>query len=94
MKKKIYKSVLRVEILSEEPLNDCLSLSDIDYETTEGHCSGHLDWESHNAEVVGKEAVNEMHKHGSDPEFFQMDGEGNSLDEEEYDFESEAGDES
>ena len=80
MKKKIYKSVLRVEILSEEPLDDCMSLTDIDYETTEGYCSGHLDWESHNAEVIGREAVNEMQKHGSDVEFFQMDEDGNEID--------------
>lgn len=78
-KKKIYKSVLRVEILSEEPIDDCIELNDIDYQTTNGDWSGAMDWEYHNAELHGMEAVTNVQNQGSDPEFFQMDEEGNEI---------------
>ena len=78
-KKKIYKSVLRVEILSEEPIDDCIKLNDIDYQITNGDWSGAMDWEHHNAELHGMEAVTNVQNQGSDPEFFQMDEEGNEI---------------
>ena len=81
MKAKIYKSVLRVEILSEEPLPDSISLRTIDYEITNGEWSGAMDWESHNAELHGVEGVKALMDQGSDPEFFQMDEDGNKLEE-------------
>jgi hypothetical protein len=80
-KKKIYKSVLKVEILSEEPLNDCLNLSDIDWQITNGDWSGAQGWDSRNTELVGKEAAEATMHQGSDPEFFQMDKDGNEIDE-------------
>lgn len=80
--KKLYKSVLKVEVLSEEPMGECsISLSDLDYQITEGECSGKIEWESIDAEVVGAEAVKECDEHGTDPSFFQMDEEGNELEE-------------
>lgn len=80
-KKKLYKSVLRVEILSEEPFPESVSLEDVKYEITDGHCSGILNWETHNSEIVGAEASKEVLNQGTDPEFFQMDEEGNEIDE-------------
>lgn len=80
-KKKIYKSVLKVAILSEEPLNDCLSLSDIDWQITNGDWSGAQEWDVHNTELVGKEAADATLHQGSDPEFFMMDEEGNEIEE-------------
>jgi hypothetical protein len=80
-KKKIYKSVLKVEILSEEPLDDCLSLSDIDCQITNGDWSGTEEWDTHNIELVGKEAADAIIHQGSDPDFFQMDEDGNDIDE-------------
>ena len=77
--KKLYKSVLKVEIISEDPLPDCLSLRTIDYETTNGEWSGAQEWESHNAEIVGKEAVTSVENQGSCPSFFQMDEDGNEI---------------
>ena len=78
-KKKIYKSVLRVEILSEEPYPDSVTLEDVAYDIKDGECSGIINWESHNAELIGKEGVNECDKHGSCPSFFRMDEDGNEI---------------
>ena len=80
-KKKLYKSVLRVEILSEEPYPESVSLEDVKYDITEGHHSGILNWESHNKEFVGVKAIEEVNKQGTDLEFFQMDKDGNEIDE-------------
>jgi len=79
-KKKIYKSVLKVEILSEEPINNpCLG--DIGWQITNGDWSGAQEWDAHNVELVGKEAADATLHQGSDPEFFMMDEEGNEIEE-------------
>ena len=78
MKKKIYKSVLRVEILSEEPINDP-ELNDIHWQITNGDWSGAQGWEQRNIELIGKPAAEATIHQGSHPEFFQMDAEGNVL---------------
>jgi len=78
-KGKLYKSVLKVEILSEVPYPDVMSLDQVAFDIVEGECSGVIEWESLNAELHGTEAVKECEKHGSDPEFFQMDENGNLL---------------
>lgn len=80
-KKKLYKSVLRVEILSEEPYPDSVTLEQVAYDICEGDCSGITDWESHNAELHGTEAVKECEKQGSCPSFFQMNEDGDEIDE-------------
>lgn len=80
-KKIIYKSVLKVTVLSDEPLPECISLEDVQYGTDEGEWLGHVEWEYNNAETVGAEAVNNIVQAGSDPEFFQMDDKGNELEE-------------
>jgi hypothetical protein len=38
-KRKFYKTVFKVEVLSEEPLSD-ISISDVVYQITLGDCSG------------------------------------------------------
>ena len=81
MEKKIYKTIIQVEILSEEPIDSSLSLSDIDYHITDGHCSGQLKTVSSNEEIVGKVAVEACREHGTSTEFFMMDGAGNEIDE-------------
>jgi len=67
MKKKIYKSVIQVEILADRPMGDDFieNLSLVDYEITQGECSG----------VVKVISSNE----GSSPDFFMMDEEGNEI---------------
>jgi len=82
--KKIYRTVIQYEILSDEPINDrSLDLETIQYECSEGHWSGRgLETVISDEELTGKAAVEAIKDQGSDPEFFLMDDEGNDLDEE------------
>lgn len=80
--KKLYRTIIRFEILSEEKIGDGLSLSDIDEMTTNGHCSGRfLKSEEQDKIIKGKAAADATKAQGSDPEFFQMDENGNELEE-------------
>ena len=81
MAKIIYKSVVKVTVLSDEPLPECTTLDDVQYNIDGGDCIGHVEWEYKNAETVGTEAVDSILRTGSQPEFFQLDEEGNELEE-------------
>lgn len=77
LKKKIYRTVFRFEVLSEEPIEESMSLEDIAQETTEGHMSGQfLENQVTNEVLVGGAAVRAVKAQGSDPEFFMMDEKG------------------
>lgn len=83
-KKKLYRNVFVVEVLSEEPLPDGMSLQDIDYEITDGHCSGAITTKHYNQEVTGRKAAKMVMAQGTDPEFFQMNEFGNEVDEDDF----------
>ena len=78
-KKKYYRSVVQIEILSEEPFEDGQSLEDIDYEITEGNNSGVVSMVKHNQELSGKEMSKKLKEQGSDPEFFHLDDDGEEV---------------
>lgn len=78
MKKTIYKTVYTIEVLTEENETYDYDLDGLAYEITNGDASGHLKTTMPVA-VVGKDAVKECEKHGTDPEFFGMDKDGNVL---------------
>ena len=81
MKKTLYRTVVRFEILSEEKLDGVMSLTEIDDFTRDGGGSGRfLSHEVENEELVGEAAVEATKAQGSDPEFFNMDQEGNDND--------------
>lgn len=82
MKKKLYKTIVQVEILSEEPVNDdfCNNLSGIAYEIQRGDMSGIIETTLMNKEVIGEEAVKEVNRHGTGTDFFMMDEDGNEFD--------------
>lgn len=81
-KKVIYKTVISYTILSEEPYND-MSLSEIEDECSTGRfIGGEFTATILNQELIGKNAVNKITELGSDPEFFQMDSEGNDISDE------------
>ena len=81
LKKPIYKTVIRVEILSDDEIGvDGMSLSDIGYEIDEGGWSGRIETVVENQKLSGKNAVKAIEKQGSDPSFFGMDDAGNELD--------------
>ena len=77
--KKIYRSVIRYEILSDSPINS-MNLSQISEETTTGDLSGQfLEDEVTSVPVSGLEAVNLIIGQGSSPEFFGMNELGEEL---------------
>jgi hypothetical protein len=80
-KKKIYRTVIRFEVLSEEPnVTDGMTLDMLYEATMTGDLSGqHLDPEIQDQVLAGKEAVKAIEEQGSDPEFFGLDQEGNDI---------------
>lgn len=87
MKKPIYRTVIRYEILSEEPIKMMPSLDLIAENCNEGSWSGSfLEEEAINEELTGDDAVKKIYAQGSDPSFFFMDDEGNSMEDEDRDF--------
>ena len=81
MKKTIYRHLLTVEVLSEEPLDPSMSwsLRDIACEIYDGSFSGATTWTTVNEPLTGKVAVKTILAQGSDPEFFRMDNDGNEI---------------
>lgn len=75
--KKFFKTTVQVEILSENPLQ-FENLNDLNYLITEGDCSGRFFISKVN-EISGKDLVKECSSHQSDPEFFGVDENGNSI---------------
>lgn len=72
--KKLYKTVIHVEVLSEEKL-DINNLADLHEAITNGPCSGI--WNTKKPTILkGKAAVRATKAQGSDPEFFFMDKQG------------------
>lgn len=76
--KKYYKTVIQMEVLSEEPIGDA-DMQTILHQTTDG------DWSGKNTTIVqdealsGKQMADALREQGSDPEFFQLDEDGNEI---------------
>ena len=79
-KKTIYKTVIMMEVLSDEPIPDNMTNSEIEYECTEGSYSGLNSVVIANKPIKGVAAVKEILKHGSSIDFFMMDEKGNEID--------------
>ena len=84
MKKKLYKSIIQIEVLSEEPING-MSLSTIVDEGDSGCLSIRTKDIKLDKEIKGIRCVREMKLHGSDVEFFNMDENGNDTSEDDED---------
>jgi hypothetical protein len=80
MKKKLYKTVIQIEVLSEEPIPDGMSIEEIANEAMDGGYSMVSGIKSSKV-IEGKRAANAAHAQGSDPDFFGMDENGNEIDE-------------
>lgn len=82
-KRKFYRTVYQIEVLSEEKFDNegGMSLTDIDNAITDGDCSGRVTFIVNNEEKTGKEMAELLKEQGSDPEFFQLDENGNDLEE-------------
>jgi len=82
MKKTIYRTVIKLVVLSEEEIPENMDMDSIWEETQTGeYLAGGMTIEKGKA-LKGKSAVIEIEKAGSDSEFFRMDSQGNDLDEE------------
>lgn len=79
--KKFFKTTITIEILSEKKYNST-DLEKIAYDITDGDCSGVVNVTEYK-ELTPVEAAKALLAQGSDPEFFGLDEEGISLDEEE-----------
>lgn len=77
MKKTIYKTVIVVEVLSEEPIGSEMNLSEIVEEGETGSFSIMTYDKINDKPLKGIRAVREMNLHGSDVSFFGMDEKGN-----------------
>jgi hypothetical protein len=80
--KKIYRTIIRFEILSEDPIVSLPSLTQIDEETKNGEWSGiFLGDEKRNEVLEGSIAIDAIKNQGSDISFFNIDNEGNEIEE-------------
>ena len=77
-KRKFFKTVFTLEILSEKPIPSDISLGELNYGITEGECSGELN-QTEVKELNGKEIATALIAQGSDPEFFQINDSGEDV---------------
>jgi len=73
--RKFHKRVIRVTVLSEEPLEEG-TLESLHHQITEGDCSGEVEWGA-DQEITGRQAAKALQQQGSSPEFFGIDSKGN-----------------
>lgn len=76
-KRKFYRAVISVEVLSEEPF-EYNGISDIRYAITQGDCSGRFVGDKRSV-LDGKQCARALRLHGSDPAFFRLDDKGDDL---------------
>lgn len=74
-----YLTTFTIQVLSEEPLGDCLSLSQIDEAISTGDCVGG-NLTAKELSISSQEAVTTLIAFGSEPGFFNLDEAGNKLD--------------
>jgi hypothetical protein len=74
--RKFHKTIIKVEVLSEEPIPEGMDLQNVIAECTEGGWSmRQFGWKE--TELNGKQAAKALLLQGSDPGFFQLDEKGN-----------------
>lgn len=79
--RKFYRTVFQVVVLSEDsPIQDGTELDDIAYMITEGDCVGQTKRLSA-GEITAKEMVDALEAVGSESSFFELDKDGNPMDE-------------
>lgn len=76
-KKKIYKTFIVVEVLSEESYDET-DLTQVAHDITEGDCSGQV-FIKEKIELERIEAARAIEEQGSDPAFFGLDENGEEL---------------
>jgi len=74
-----YKTIVQFEILSEEPVEQ-VDLETMHYQVTEGHWSGRF-LETTEEVLDGPAAAKALQAQGSDPEFFNLNSDGEDVEE-------------
>jgi len=87
-KKLFYKTIVKFEVLSEEPIPSDYTLGDIHAEAENGRFVGRFLEQGPNDHILlnGAAMAEALVKAGSEPGFFMLDDEGNDVDDD-YDFE-------
>lgn len=76
------RQVFEIEVLSDDgPISG--SLDNINYEITEGHCSGVIKEIIREEQIPGEKMAKLLINQDSDPEFFGLDENGNTVTEDE-----------
>jgi hypothetical protein len=83
-KKTIYRSVIQIEVLSEEPIPDGMTLGDIIEEGDSGGFSLVHAYSVRNTKLVGIRAARKVMAQASDTEFFGMNDDGDDINDEDY----------
>jgi len=78
MPRKFFKTILQVEILSEDCPFDSENLSEVHRAITDGACSGVVTTVSQQ-QLTGRQMAHHLIQQDSDPEFFQLDENGKDL---------------
>jgi len=78
-KKTIYRTVIQIEVLSEDPIPEGTSITDIEQECDTGSYSGTHSWMAKNQPITGQAAADLLLAQGSSVDFFGMDEEGNDI---------------
>lgn len=74
-KRKFYRTVVQVEILSEEPYSST-DLEQINYDISEGHHVGDVQLILDSEEMSGKTCADKLSAVGSSPDFFCLNEHG------------------
>jgi hypothetical protein len=79
-KRKFYRTTITVTVLSENgPVDQGTPLEDISAEIDSGSCVGQVKI-AKTEKLTGLQMARATHRLSSDPEFFQLDENGNDLD--------------
>ena len=79
-KRKFYRSVIKIEVLSEEPYSST-DLEKIADDITNGSQSGLVSLEVDSEELDPKVCADKLKEQGSDPDFFMLNDHGHDIEE-------------
>ncbi|MEG7741739.1 hypothetical protein U2084_14975, partial [Listeria monocytogenes] len=74
--RKFYKTIIQLEVLSEEPIPDEMDVAQIAFEATEGDYSM-VDGERIQTILNGQQTADALKEQASDPSFFLLTEDGN-----------------
>ena len=79
--RRFYKTIVKFEVLSEEPIHSDYTLADIYHESQEGRFVGRFLEEGPNDHILlnGAAMAEALVNAGSEPGFFELDDAGNSV---------------